>query len=189
MWTWTNYNDELYHHGIKGQKWGIRRFQNEDGSLTPAGEKRYGTIENYNSAVERRKKNWKTAGKVALGVAATAAVGYGIHRVAKAYKGIKDTTKYLDLQDKKIAQWLKDDLAAANPYLKDPNLRNHALDYIQNSYKFNAKQRGIQAARRIQVAAAKKSLNTKVGIGGGSLASLGVTAFLASRAKKKKTSD
>ena len=31
----------LTHHGILGQKWGIRRFQNEDGSLTPAGEKRY----------------------------------------------------------------------------------------------------------------------------------------------------
>ena len=32
---------ELYHHGIKGQKWGIRRFQNEDGSLTAEGERRY----------------------------------------------------------------------------------------------------------------------------------------------------
>ena len=32
---------ELYHHGILGQKWGIRRFQNEDGSLTEAGKKRY----------------------------------------------------------------------------------------------------------------------------------------------------
>lgn len=34
-------NDELYHHGIEGQRWGIRRFQNKDGSLKPAGKKRY----------------------------------------------------------------------------------------------------------------------------------------------------
>lgn len=32
--------DELNHHGIKGMHWGIRRYQNEDGSLTPAGRKR-----------------------------------------------------------------------------------------------------------------------------------------------------
>lgn len=35
--TYQNY---LAHHGIKGQKWGVRRFQNEDGSLTPEGMRR-----------------------------------------------------------------------------------------------------------------------------------------------------
>ena len=33
-------NNNLQHHGIKGQKWGVRRFQNKDGSLTLAGRKR-----------------------------------------------------------------------------------------------------------------------------------------------------
>lgn len=31
---------ELYHYGVKGQKWGLRRYQNKDGSLTPEGKKR-----------------------------------------------------------------------------------------------------------------------------------------------------
>ncbi len=33
--------NELYHHGIRGMKWGIRRYQNKDGSLTSAGKNRY----------------------------------------------------------------------------------------------------------------------------------------------------
>ena len=32
--------NELYHYGVKGQKWGVRRYQNSDGSLTDNGKKR-----------------------------------------------------------------------------------------------------------------------------------------------------
>ena len=48
--TRAEHHDELTHWGIKGQKWGQRRYQNKDGSLTPAGQKR------YNKEVEKLKK-------------------------------------------------------------------------------------------------------------------------------------
>lgn len=38
-------SNNLKHHGIKGQKWGVRRYQKKDGSLTPAGKKRYNNYE------------------------------------------------------------------------------------------------------------------------------------------------
>ena len=47
------YPNELWHHGIKGQRWGLRRFQNEDGTLTPAGRERYGKY-----ADSSEKKQW-----------------------------------------------------------------------------------------------------------------------------------
>lgn len=33
--------NEIFHYGVKGQKWGVRRYQNKDGTLTSAGKKRY----------------------------------------------------------------------------------------------------------------------------------------------------
>lgn len=44
-------NNELQHWGIKGQKWGVRRYQNKNGTLTPAGKKRYA-----NMTPDQRKK-------------------------------------------------------------------------------------------------------------------------------------
>lgn len=44
---------ELYHHGTKGMKWGVRRYQNKDGSLTPAGKKRYDRDVRENNAKKK----------------------------------------------------------------------------------------------------------------------------------------
>lgn len=50
-------DNELYHHGIKGQKWGVRRFQNKDGSLTLAGKNRRGNAASPNDKEKINRKN------------------------------------------------------------------------------------------------------------------------------------
>lgn len=49
-----NGNYYLAHHGIKGQKWGVRRYQNDDGSLTALGKQRYGLRPKYENNALRK---------------------------------------------------------------------------------------------------------------------------------------
>ena len=75
---------DLTHHGIKGQKWGIRRFQNKDGTLTAAGKKRREkTSEEPKHMSDKTKVNLKKAAKIGAAVVATGLVAYGAYKIGK----------------------------------------------------------------------------------------------------------
>ena len=61
-----SYDDELYHHGIKGMRWGVRRYQNADGTLTDAGKRRAETIERR-AAEKIERHNQAKARAIATG--------------------------------------------------------------------------------------------------------------------------
>lgn len=59
----VTYSESLSHHGILGQKWGIRRYRNQDGTLTPAGKKRYAVLTRKDGSVDIVKKSPKVVAK------------------------------------------------------------------------------------------------------------------------------
>lgn len=60
MWNYNYTTTYIAHHGIFGQKWGRRRYQNKDGSLTPQGKLRYGQMQREESEASKMNKKINT---------------------------------------------------------------------------------------------------------------------------------
>lgn len=91
--------DALYHYGIKGMKWGIRRFQNKDGSLTKAGLKRYSDAA---SDAASKVGNAIAKGGKKLGLAAGKAAQAAKEKIAENHAQRKEEKRIEKLMSKPI---------------------------------------------------------------------------------------
>lgn len=98
-------DDELYHYGIKGQKWGVRRYQNKDGSLTPAGKKRRSSsdevrnmstdelrqkvrrLNNEQRYIDLTKSSSSSVSKTADGIERASRIGGDANKIYKSMNG------------------------------------------------------------------------------------------------------
>lgn len=87
------YEDELKHFGVRGMKWGVRRYQNYDGSYTQAGLKRYrSSLDSYERAKEKHRD---AKAKYKSGKASKYDVQYSKARVKETKKRLKKDYKHL----------------------------------------------------------------------------------------------
>ena len=86
----VKYSNELYHYGVKGQKWGIRRYQNPNGTLTEEGKIRYGVDPKTGKLSaegkklleqdidDQRKRKVNIFGSLGIGVSIASAIAAGM---------------------------------------------------------------------------------------------------------------
>lgn len=146
--TWEE-NNYLVHYGIKGQKKGVRRFQNDDGTLTAEGKARYGEMYNYGADPSKgliRRQAEKSHGMTRA---------FAEWRAGRHVKNLNKTNAKYDKKINKQKQALKDLNAAGNknnPVLK--SAKDLTKERISNlEAKKSKKAEKYQSKRDAQSAA------------------------------------
>ena len=105
MWQYNYSDDYLAHYGVPGMKWGVRRYQSKDGTLTSAGKKRYSKsndvsrmsteelrqkvnrMNNEQRYIELNKSSTSRISKTADGIERASKMGNDVNKVYRSVKG------------------------------------------------------------------------------------------------------
>ena len=163
-------HDDLQHSGIKGQKWGVRRFQNEDGSLTEAGKQRYGYYERADGT-----KDYARIQKDASNDATE-------YARAKAYYGEGAGNRRKIIRNR-ISERMKDPdyKAAFDKHMKEQNMEQHQKAADRERKWEDTKNTVGKTARGIK--------NILLGVGSASIAAISIVKLAQATGLDKKISD
>lgn len=187
------YQPVLMHHGIKGMRWGVRRFQNEDGSLTPRGQRRY-DIDEAKSAYKQAKRELKQTRKEVkknLRIRKTGIfAGRDYKRTLDANKDRLDDAEMKKIDARaaiaKAKNGEKGELKAYAKEMKKTGLSGSKLDSAAGDrstkiYDRLATKRGEQYAKRVEKQTKKEMLKS-VGVAAAAVVGLKVAGKIITRA-------
>lgn len=212
--SFTDWDFGPAHHGIKGQKWGERRYQNSDGTLTALGRKHYGVgeggsrklsgqfnrqLRKLNRLYSRTDVNKQTAisekygkrAKIGAGITAGLAAATAASHLGTISRNKADYLKYLGNANRAEEAAKKSLDAMFNPGASSA-VKSRASSAYQgyvNSMTDNARKYGSLTNQR-SFGTAKASTSTKI-LAGATVAAAGYTAYSAIRSKvaKARTTD
>ena len=173
-------NNELYHYGVVGMKWGVRRYQNADGSLTYAGKKKALKMQShYTDLTKSRKYNDKNGNLTYSGRKKALRMKEKYSKLTgKQLRGYAINKKQADQNNKaskpkKLSEMSDDEIRAKINRLdlerryteltRSPQKQSRGKDFVQDVLERSAKNIATQATTYLIGEAVNKSLGKKLG--------------------------